>query len=180
MDQLKGFNYQGLTHLQKYGGIDRYRKAIMENTRKLYAMLPEEAIFFEGMTAPMQISKNEDAQQVFIDVKFPGRPLTGFKVSRKLREFAKARKLPFTARSSFGFANTNLSVINNDIFRLNPGLDDEKNLVHYAEFFKVIQEALSKMMPNISHLPPEEQDDALANCIQKLTFPLPDSNQKQV
>lgn len=177
LDQLKGFNYQGLTHLQKYGGIDNYRKAIMKNTHKLYGMLPKEAIFHEGIKSPMQISKNQDELQVFIDIKFPGFPSTGFKVSRKLREFAKARKLPLTARSSFGFANTNLSTINNDIFRLNPGLDEEKNLAQYAEFFGVIHKALSEKMVSINHLPQEEQDTQLADCIHSLTFPPPPSNQ---
>ena len=168
LDQLKGFNYQGLTHLQKYGDSDTYRKAIMENTRKLYAMIPKEIIYHDGMTTPMQISKNEDDQQVFLDVKFPNFPRTGFKVNRKLREFAEKRKLPLTSRASFGFVNTNLSSINNDIFRLNPGLDDEKNLAQYAEFFKIMQVAINKNMDVVSKLDPDKQDQALAAILDKV------------
>ena len=112
-DQLKGLSYQGLTHLQKYceNSLDKYREEIMKNTRKLYEMLPKEAIYTPGTKNPMQISRINDNRLFFIDVKFPNCPKTLMAFRDAMLRFSKEKGLPFTIRLSFGFANVNLTVI---------------------------------------------------------------------
>lgn len=133
-DQLTGLNYQGLTHLQKYGDLDSYRKAVHENTKKLYAQLPKE--LFEGIEPFVKIATMEEDCQYFLGLMFPG----GAGVSRafinRFLEFAKDQKVLLTNRSSFGFANTNIVHIDGGNVRLTLGLDDEKTINLYADFFK--------------------------------------------
>ena len=141
-DQLKDSNYQGLTHLQKYGDLDAYRRAIRENTEKLYNNLISSKI---GMGMSMVVSKMEKNNLYFLDIKFRYKATAeAFKYS--FLRFAKERNLPLTTRSSFGFANTNLSTIDDKVFRLNPGLEDENTFAQYALFFKKVQEAINQIM----------------------------------
>lgn len=180
-DQLGGLSFQGMSHLQKYGGpfIDAYRRGIMENTRRLYNKLPQAAIFREGTQNPMQISRIEDNRVVFLDIKFPNhaKAAEAFKVG--LMKFAKNEKLPMTTRASFGFANTNFTIIEGKKFRLNPGLDDEKSLNTYAAFFHAVQDTIDAVMKEADATLPKDMpakereqkiDELLAMRIQNLNI----------
>lgn len=107
-DQLDGLSYQGLTHLQKQGkDLAKYQKAIIENTKIFYQMLPKKMIFTEGTENPIQISRLEDEQLVYLDLKFPGYEKTVQVFCAKFVQWTSAYKLPLTNRPSFGFVTTN-------------------------------------------------------------------------
>lgn len=168
-DQLQGISYQGLAHLHKYSGnsLEEYRQEIMKNTRRLYRKLPREAIYHKGTTNPMQISKIKDDRLFFLDIKFPDHPKTGQLFKDFLLNFAKAEKLPFTIRSSFGFINTNFTVIEGNKFRLSLGLDGKESLKSYTYFFKVFQDNLIKALEEAEaeKVDPLHLDAFLANHI---------------
>jgi|GEM_PF-2891276 len=135
-DQLTGLSYQGLTHLLSHQEmIDKYRRKVMENTRKLYDAIPKEAIYVKDSTSRTQVSEIETTQPLFLDIKFPNRPSLANKFVNFLHRFASKNELFLTQRSSFGFANTNLTVIGEEKIRINPGLEDEEVIKKYAEFF---------------------------------------------
>jgi predicted RNA-binding protein Jag len=52
-------------------------------------------------------------------------------------------------RASFGFPTSNFTIIEGSKFRLNPGLDNEKNLARYGVFFKTVQEAIDRAMKEV-------------------------------
>lgn len=146
-DQLEGLSYQGLTHLQKYSGSlrDCYREEIMENTQKLYQMLPEEALFQEGTTNPMQISAIHDERIFFLDIKFPGHPKTMEAFQKLFVQYAQDNKLPLTSRPSFSFINSSLTQMassHGSKLRMNVGLEKVEILKSYAKFFRKVQKAL--------------------------------------
>ena len=143
-DQLSGLSYQGLAHLQKYGGrhLDSYRQTIMNNTRLLYNSLPKEAIYSESSANPMQISEIQDDRSVFLDIKFPNHPKTAGAFRHSFLNFAYNKNLPLTSRSSFGFTTTNFTIIQQEKFRLNPGLDGKETIDQYASFFRAVQECI--------------------------------------
>jgi hypothetical protein len=150
-DQLKGLSYQGVTHIQKYGNADAYRKAVVANTMKLYGMLPKEMIYSKDSKSLMQISKIEDDSECFLEVKIPTKPGCALEVARYFFEFALHKNLVITNRSSFGFMITNISAIRIaglQQFRINPGLESEETLAKYAYFLKKtydrIEEAVKK------------------------------------
>ncbi|CRX38982.1 hypothetical protein [Estrella lausannensis] len=151
-DQLTDINYQGLTHMQTHGGdsIDKYRQGIMENTQRLYSMLPEKAVYQEGTHNLMQISRIEDERVVFLDIKFPKLPKAAEAFESRLKEFALQEGLPFTTRASFGFANTNFTSIGDEKKRLNPGLEDPRQLERYAAFFEAAQKTVESVMKHHS------------------------------
>lgn len=148
-DQLRGLSYQGLTHLQRCCGtkIDDYRQAINDNTKRLYQSLPKEAVFQKGTKNPMQISAMKDDKLPFIDIKFPNYPLLADNFDSLLQNYADLNRLLLTRRSSFGFVNTNFTVIIDEDgtkkFRLNPGLESKETIAKYAEFFCRLQKAIS-------------------------------------
>ena len=92
-DQLAGLSYQGLAHLQKYGGksLDNYRLLTMKNTQKLYKMLPDNAIYHKGTDNPMQISEIADDQLVFLDIKFPEYPKAADAFKQRFLTYAKEK-----------------------------------------------------------------------------------------
>lgn len=165
-DQLKGLSYQGLAHLQKHGGanLDNYRLAIMENTQKIYQGIPEKAIYREGLTNPMQVSKIDDDRIVFLDIKFPNYPSSATAFKKAITKFATLEKLPFTKRPSFGFANTNFTVIEGKKFRLNPGLESEETVEKYRQFFIAVQALIDDTLndPQNANLNLKELDQILA------------------
>lgn len=169
-DQLTGLSYQGVAHLQKYGGrhLDLYRQGIMENTHKLYNKLPSAAIYYEGTQNPMQISKIEDKKLFFLDIKFPLHKKAAEAFKERLREFAMEENLPLTTRPSFGFANTNVTSIDKEKFRLTPGLDSIQTLERYAVFFKAIQDTIDDVMKKGGS--PEEIDVQLSKRIHSLVI----------
>lgn len=171
-DQLKGLSYQGLTHLQKYVGssLDDYRRAIMENTDKFYQGLPSKAIYHEGNTNPMQISKMEDKRKLIVDIKFPDYPATANAFNANLKYFAETEKLPFGTRPSFGFAVFNFTLIGGKKVRITPGLESPKTLARYQQFFTDVQKAIDEEMsdPNNHGLSREEMDEKLAKRIGHL------------
>jgi hypothetical protein len=143
-EQLGGLSYQGLTHLQKYGGTmgDAYRLALMENTRKLYDMLSPNAKPTKKRKNIMQISRIEDNRLLFIDIKFPKHPFTAIAFLQRLHQYAEEKNLPLTGRQSFGYAASTITNLDGSTLRFNPGLDDQKTLNQYAAFFHDVQEIL--------------------------------------
>jgi len=135
-DSLTGLNYQGIAHLKKYAhqGIENYRKALVNNTKKLY-----QAIYRKETKSPMKVSTMHDDKLAFLDLKFPHFPKTQTAFISQFRAFAKAEKLPLTCRASFSFANTNLSFISDTSMRLTPGLEKASMLDRYAVFFQQMQ-----------------------------------------
>ena len=145
-DQLKGLNYQGLTHLQRYASfsIDAFRQGVMDNTQKLYRLLPPKAIYHQGSHNPMQMSQILDPQIFFLDIKFPHYPKSAEAFIRRLLQFTAQEKLFFTTRPSFSFMNTNMTVIDGKKMRFSLGLEDEKTLQRYADFFRSVQSAIDR------------------------------------
>jgi hypothetical protein len=179
-DQLTDLSYQGLSHLQTHAGdhIENYRKGIMDNTQKLYNMLPKEIIHSRGdqlarTPSPMQISEITDKRLVFLDVKFPGHPFLNEAFFHRWSSSAQENQLFSTARSSFGFDNTNVTLIHADTgskMRVNPGLEGEKKLEEYAKFIRSIHTALVNEISKKPKNCTEEEDTAfekhLAECIK--------------
>ena len=151
-DQLTDINYQGLAHMQAHGknSIDKYRQGIMENTQRLYSMLPQNAVYQKGTHNLMQISRIEDERVVFLDIKFPDLPKAAQAFEDRLKQFALQEGLPLTTRASFGFANTNYTSIGDEKKRLNPGLEDPKQLERYAAFFEAAQKTVEHVMKHHS------------------------------
>lgn len=176
-DQLKGLNYQGLTHLQTFAKahIAAFRKAVMQNTQKLYAKLPTEMIFFPETQNPMQISQIQDDDIFFLDIKFPHYPKTHQAFLTRLCQFVEEEKLFFTSRPSFSFINTNLTLINGKI-RFSLGLEDEKTLERYAAFMHATQSIIDQVKEmNQSHEEDtkeqiETKDTILAQSIRTMPF----------
>jgi hypothetical protein len=179
-DQLTDLSYQGLSHLQTHAGdpIENYRKGIMDNTQKLYNMLPKETIHSRGYElirtpSPMQISGITDNRLVFLDVKFPEYPLLNEAFFHRWSSFAEENQLFSTGRPSFGFDNTNITLIRTDTgskMRITPGLEGEKKLEEYAKFFRSIHTALVNEISKKPKNCTEEEDAAfekhLAECIK--------------
>ena len=87
----------------------------------------------------MQISSINDKNIVFLDIKFPDYPRVADMFLTLFKQWTENRGLPMTERASFGFIQSNFTVINKNSFRLNPGLENEEMLKKYAEvlgFFK--------------------------------------------
>jgi hypothetical protein len=143
-DQQRGLSYQGLTHLHLHAGdlMDKYRLGIMENTQKLYAMLPKKAVYHKGTTNPLQISAIKDKKSVFLDIKFPEFPSAKQAFYNQFIKYIERENILLTTRGSFGFSNTNFTVIDNENLRLNLGLDSDKTIDLYGQFFKKIQTAI--------------------------------------
>ncbi len=127
LDQLKGFNYQGLTHIQKFAGssIDEYQKAIADNNSKLYKKLEEKGVKFGEYDGVVKIAKNSDVNTPFIHIE--GVDL------EKLKKYAIKNNLPLTYRASFGFVTSNISEIY-ETLRFNVGLESEEIIEKYAIF----------------------------------------------
>lgn len=164
-DQLQGLSYQGLTHLQRYGSssIRDFRQAVMSNTRKLYKMLPQKAIYHPGTKNPMQISQILDDSMFYLDIKFPKYPKTYQAFISKLHGFAKAKQLFFTARPSFCFFNVNLTLIE-DKMRLAIGLESEEDLELYAAYIHLVQSIIDRMEAKNNEI----DDELLAKAISTL------------
>lgn len=150
-DQLEGLNYQGLAHLESQCGdlIDQYKTEIMQNTQRLYKLLPKHTIYSENNENPIQVSKIKDKKVVFLDIKFGDYNKTCAEFKKQFLLFAEEEKLPFTTRASFGFSNTNFTVISGHKFRLNPGLDSAETLDRYAGFFHSFQECIDLSLQEI-------------------------------
>ncbi len=145
-DQLTGVDYQGLSHIQKYGegSIDAYRKEIMDNTQRMYKKIPEKFLYSEGSSNPMQISRIEDDKMFFLDVKFPNYPISRGSFINALIRFVDHKKLFFTSRVSFGFMNANLTAMDEDLLRFSAGLESEAVLDAYAAFFQAVQKEIDQ------------------------------------
>lgn len=140
-DQLYGLCYQGMAHIHTCAGfqIDRYRKAIISNTQKLYSYLPHELFYSKRNFYPMQIALIDDPLTPFIRLIFcEFRNVQGI-VWDGISHFADQKKLPLSFRQGFGFWSSNLSYINAQITRLSVGLEDEKTLFYYGHFFSLLK-----------------------------------------
>ena len=142
-DQLEGANRQGLTHLMKYaaGSLDRYRRAIMRNTRILYRAIPDRCKARSTNPGHLVVSRIKDRRIVFLDIKLPrakGRDVfledLACKLQALFQRFGMANQIPFTTRASFGFPTTNLVPIVGAQLRLTPGLDEENVMLTLAKF----------------------------------------------
>lgn len=135
-DQVTGLSHQGLSHLHQFGSehIEAYRKALMENTKKLYDILNT-----NGLCDPngmLYIGKTTDPNNVFLDIQIPGGgEESGGYMLAMLKGYAVEHNLPLTGRPSFGFPTSNLTTIAGSKVRLNPGLEGEETIKLYAQFF---------------------------------------------
>ncbi|NBP59234.1 hypothetical protein EBU71_22305, partial [bacterium] len=165
LDQLRGLDYQGLTHFQKYGEeiVDDYRKEIMSNTLKMYAKISRKAIYYEGSSNPMQISRIEDDKMFFLDIKFSNYPKSRRAFIAALQRFVQDNRLFFTTRASFGFINTNLTIIDGESLRFTPGLESESVLTLYGRFFQDIQNEIDQ-----TEATNEDRDTVLADRINQI------------
>lgn len=175
-DQLTGFNYQGLTHLQKYGDLDSYRKAIHENSKKLYHKLPKDLM--TGEQPFFKIVPMEDGCLYFINLKLGLQTLPNYfgvtdAFTQRMTDFAREKQIPLTNRSSFGFGNTNLSGLSITSSRLNPGLDDEKTLDLYVDFFKAVAELVNQAweQQKVEQLPDIKMNEKLQELIKNMPLP---------
>lgn len=173
-NQLRGLNYQGLTHIQKYAGhmVDQFRKLVVENTRCLYDQLPREMIFEEGSDNPLQISKMEDRELFFLDLKFPHYPETRTAFIRTLYRLALENRFPLTIRTSFPFMISSFTMMSGDKLRLNVGLDGVTTLNIFVTCFREIQRVMSAHSQSnrgeATSYP--EMDRILAGHISRLSF----------
>ena len=71
-------------------------------------------------------------------------------------------------RGSFGFPNTNYTVIENHKFRLNPGLDNERDLARYGAFFQATQGAIDSAMNEVEAKKGQLLQKARAGVIEDL------------
>ncbi|MBF0205351.1 MAG: hypothetical protein HQK53_00535 [Oligoflexia bacterium] len=168
-EQLKGLSYQGLTHLEKYGrdDINRYRRAIVDNTRQLYSKLPTAAIFSENSSRynSFQISKNDDPQSAFLDLKFRSKEVRDA-INKSIREYFKQNGLSLTNRGSYGFQTTNvISIAGHSLLRITPGLDSGESIDKMAKYFVVIQGCFEKIQ---GENPQGSEDDLDQKFIQSL------------
>lgn len=137
---LEGLSYQGLTHLQKFcaGSLERYRKLLMENTQKMYRMMPRALITSRGnlkKSARIRVAEITDPSLVYLDIKFSSDKVCEVYMEAIL-QLMQERRLPFIHRPSFGFVHSNISTVRANTFRINPGLVDEVTLRLYVSFFK--------------------------------------------
>ena len=171
-DQSTGIDRQGMTHLLRYGGdgLDRYRLALSSNTRKLYDSLPREMIHYEGSAYPIQFSDMEgESMPVFLDMKMFSSDVRQFVTMRLLR-MVYEEALLVTQRSSFGFATTNMVLVNDSV-RINPGLDSEKQLMRYAEFFRALHLAVDKAVKETGACSGHEVTNNLCRAIREMEVP---------
>jgi hypothetical protein len=148
-DQLEGLAYQGMAHLQSCLGDfpDKYRKAIMKNTLELYNSLPPQMKMSEENTNPLQFATINDESTIYLHIKSPKEFWTiPGAIPTALKKMAAEHHIPLTNRSSFGFSNTNVTIIKDDDgltrIRLNPGLEGPEQLRQYKEFFTKVQEVI--------------------------------------
>lgn len=165
MDQLKGLDYQGLTHFQRYGEgvVDDYRKELMSNTLRMYEKISKKSIYYEGNNNPMQISRIEDDKMFFLDIKFHDYPKSRRAFILAMQQFVRDNKLFFTTRASFGFINTNLTIIDGECLRFSPGLESEFVLKQYGLFFEAIQNEIDQTGST-----QEDRDTILADRIERM------------
>jgi len=135
LDQLKGLNYQGLTHLQKYAGreIDQFRQAIMDNTWNLFNQLPSQMVARTGNNNPIQVSRIEEKGQILLDLKFtlPNLKKLFFMA---LRNYTEANQLVCVMRPSFSFIYTTYIQVGPCKSRMTPGLEGIKEMELYGRF----------------------------------------------
>lgn len=154
-DQLKGLNHQGLSHLHTYASeeIEAYRQTIIDNTQRLYRMLPKELIYSKSTDSPITISNIQDKMFPFIVLNTPPAqrgtqvmsPILEH-VKMALNSYVKENNLLITERDSFGFVNANVTFIANNIMRLSLGLESEHDIQKYAQFFSILNDIISENM----------------------------------
>jgi serine/threonine protein kinase len=144
-DQLTGLSYEGMTHLQKYSKNvgDKYRDVIMKNTKRIYEQLPEKMKITENNSNIAQVSKINDDKLVYLDFKSSITTFNSY-LGQRLILMAAAHKIPFTNRASLGFSNMNSTNLNYSVMRLTPGLEGEKELSHYHQFFIELQNEIDE------------------------------------
>jgi hypothetical protein len=168
-DQVTGLSYQGLTHLQKFGDLDEYRQAIHMNSIKLYQLLPKDCLF--GKQPFINIATMDKECRYFISLKFANATLASHFKS-KLIEYAEANNLPLSERRSFGFPNTNITDIGEEMLRLNPGLDDEHSLQLYAKFFHLIADIVNSALEKqqIDNLTDDQVSMNIVSLMDQMSF----------
>ncbi|HEY9623838.1 MAG TPA: hypothetical protein V6C78_25995 [Crinalium sp.] len=139
-DQLKGPSLQGLSHIgvNASENTDKYRNALMANTKRFYDALPPGLIWSPDSTSAMQVAKTDDPNAVFLDIKFPDNVEASTAFMDRLKAFAAKEGLPLTGRASFGFATTNLNLIHGEKTRLTPGLEGPEVQDRYIDFFTAV------------------------------------------
>lgn len=130
-DRLEGFNFQGLTHIHTcaQAEVDEYRKALMNNTRKLYDKLLSKGVkvghALDDERGVVKVAEINDENTFFLHIE-------GMRKSDFI-EFAKENGLPLTDRLSFGFVNSNATDVGSAV-RFTVGLEEEVIIEKYAQF----------------------------------------------
>lgn len=176
-DQLTGLSYQGVAHLQKWGGssLDDYRSAVMENNHKLYNKLPPQAIYKEGSKNLYQVARIEDKRTMFLDIIFnPSHEKFRQEWIWRFMKMAKEEQIPIPCRDSFGFMTTNLVILQDEDnlkIRLTVGLDSEKTIDRFAAFFHAVQNEFEDVMKNSPGKTEADIEKSLVERMQKLVIP---------
>jgi hypothetical protein len=187
-EQLHGGNYQGLCHLYACASdqIEDYRRAIMKNTVDLYKLLPEKVL--AAHQGPVQVSEILDDTTCYLDVRFDSGlyPSVHEQFQKYFCRYCQVNQLPLTTRQSFGYANSNLVVIDESgkQMRISIGLEDRQCLECYAKFFEEFQDTIDqfsteneKLMEemSVSRKQIEENVDVLKNRIELLLSAMEES-----
>lgn len=146
-NQLKGLNYQGLTHLLTCAkdSIQLYTKASIENTKILFQKLPPNLIYDKKFAQRniTTISQNIGDGGFFIDLRCNVTFEIRKHFKRYFKYFCVDKNLSISSRESFGFLHTNLMDVGNDRVRISIGLEGINSIENYAKFFHIFSKALN-------------------------------------
>ncbi len=164
-DALSRYNQVGLAYYQKFGkqGLQNYRAATMRATRMLGNVVlpenplgvPEEMVMTQGNKGRrmLQFAPNSDPCAVFLDIRNPWM-LAGSKLAADFYTSIHAlflaisrkdpRKYTIEGRPSFGYYHSNVCLIGGQKFRFNPGLESDRTLMNYRDFFVFLNELLQE------------------------------------
>jgi hypothetical protein len=161
-----GINLQGITHHQKfaYDEMNEYRLAVMDAAKRLGTPqssendlgFPEEMFWECGNQSPIQVIRNVDPSNVFLDIRsrFLGEDIGDQLYDRLQEKVAQdSQTFPASFRASFGFSNANISLIGSHLFRFTPGLENDELLRTYRNYFVLWNEILTEIGADYSDSP---------------------------
>ncbi|MEM1430030.1 MAG: hypothetical protein AAGG09_11285 [Pseudomonadota bacterium] len=157
-------NFQGLVHLNRAASedLDAYRAAIAGNVRKLTdaAAAPNTAVPAHFLHTPanadqsvVQLAVSHDDATPFLDIRFNVEGETEkakiyHEVRRAFETMSSAEDdgAMVAVRASFGFQHGNVTPIDSEKLRFNPGLEDDARLALYSQIFKDFNEVMTPIM----------------------------------
>jgi hypothetical protein len=156
--------------LSKYGGdgVARYKRAIVDNTKRFYKDLPTEMKDFPDN--PISFAKLEDPEGVFLHVQSSSKDILS-SIEARFAEYCKKENLPYSNRASFGFPTSNWINVFQNGHRLTIGIDDPKVLKKQAKFFRELQDCIDSIPDKNSKSKSDIEDEFLKKikknkCIQ--------------